>query len=387
MLAQESSSGQQPGAWKASDGRLWFGTIHGIVVVDPKAVLRGERPPPGLIESVTADGKEHTSLAGLVFPPGVRSVEIRYTSMALRGAGQAAFRRRLLGLNAEWTDAGDQRVAVYVNLAPGEYVFEVSARGGDGVWNSAPARVSFSLRPYFYQTRWFIGLCLLAAGLIAVAAYRYRLARMRAEFAAVLGERNRIARELHDTLMQGVAGISVHLEAISALLTTAPEKAADRLERLRGLARRVVEDSRRRIWDLRSSDASGANLIASIGAAARQRTGPAGIHFEMDVSGEPVPLPGKTDDGLLAIAQEAVANAVKHSGSASIRVSLHYGASAVTLAVEDNGKGIGGPPDGRSLHFGILGMQERAREMKGRLKLDSTPGAGTRISVVVPAKR
>jgi signal transduction histidine kinase len=384
MPSAECSSGQQPGAWKARDGRLWFSTIHGAVAIDPRAMPENRPGPPVALEEMIVNGRKVRMHDSLRLAPGSNALEIHFTALSLRDAANTVFRYRLAGQGQGWTVSGARRTAYFTNLKPGQYTFEAAARAGGLQWSEPPARISFTIRPHFYQTASFYLICAIGAAMAGWAAYRSRLARLEARFDAVLGERNRIAREIHDTLMQGVAGISAHLEALSVLLEADPAKAATRLDRLRELTRGVVADARRRIWDLRTPDLEQGTLADALQTAAQRATAESRVRFDLTVEGTERRLPGSVEECLLHIAREAVANAVLHSGGDRIRMRLSYGRADVKLAVSDNGHGIGQGAVERPGHFGIVGMRERAAGAGGRLEIEGGEGGGTVVRAEVP---
>ncbi|HEX8352905.1 MAG TPA: two-component regulator propeller domain-containing protein, partial [Pyrinomonadaceae bacterium] len=216
LPTNDCSGGTQPAGWRSRDGRLWFPTSKGVAVVDPARLGRNRTPPPVVVESLVVD-REARPLAGEVeLQPGSRAVEFHFTALSFVDPSKVRFRYRLEGFDRDWVDAGARRDAFYTNLPPGRYRFRVVAANDDGVWNERGAEVAFSLRPYFYQTVWFYLLCALGLAALMWGVHLLRVRQLRREFVAVLAERNRIARELHDTLAQGFTSVSMQLEAVSA---------------------------------------------------------------------------------------------------------------------------------------------------------------------------
>jgi signal transduction histidine kinase len=299
---------------------------------------------------------------------------------------QVQFRYRLDGFDKDWIAAGTRRVAYYTNIPAGSYTFRVIACNNDGVWNETGASFGFYLKPHFYKTYWFYSLCLAGIALMGWQLYRLRVKRIQSEFAAVLGERNRIAREIHDTLTQGLAGISLQLELVAKLFTVKTEAAKTHLTQARMLARECLADARRSVWDLRSQAEEGNDLPTNLSNAARQLTANTAVKTKLLVSGTYRELDTAIESNLLRICQESINNALKHATAHNIDITLEFGASLVRLSVRDDGCGFdsGIPFPAGDGHFGLLGMRERAEQNGGKLTVHSSPGGGTEISVEVP---
>ncbi len=181
-----------------------------MAVVDPSAVPENRVPPPVVIEELVHDGTHASPAGGQVLPAGTRSVEIHYTGLSFTAPDRVRFRYRLEGVDPAWMEAGGRRTAYFTHLPPGSYRFRVSAANNDGVWNESGASLEFTIRPFFYQTAWFYAACAALAAAAAYGVYRLRTRQLEARYAAILAERSRIARELHDTIAQGFAGVSMH---------------------------------------------------------------------------------------------------------------------------------------------------------------------------------
>jgi signal transduction histidine kinase len=385
----DCSGGTQPAGWRARDGRLWFPTSKGVAVVDPAALRRNEVPPPVVVEDLVVDREPKPLGAGdVVLQPGSRAVEFHFTALSFVDPSKVKFRYRLEGFDRDWVEAGARREAFYTNLPPGSYRFRVLASNDDGVWNEQGAGVSFRLRPYFYQTVWFYLLCALGAAGAMWGVHRVRVRQLRREFAAVLGERNRIARELHDTLAQGFTSVSMQLEAVSAKMGDGGEAAREHLNQARLLVRSSLAEARRSVRDLRSELLDGHDLADALSGVARQLTDGAGVRAEVSVTGTPRRLPEPVEKTLLRVGQEAMTNAVRHAAAESVRVRLDYDAEHVRLEVRDDGGGFqpesGGPASGG---FGLRGMRERVEEAGGVLLINSRAGAGTEVSATLPLGR
>jgi signal transduction histidine kinase len=296
------------------------------------------------------------------------------------------YRYRLEGFDRNWIDAGTRRAAFYTNLPPGRYRFQVIAANNDGVWSATGP--SFALRqlPHYYQTWWFYSLLALVAGTFGFLVYRWRVLQMEAQWGAVLRERGRIAREIHDTLAQGFVGISVQLEVVAQLLAKSAEAARGPLDQARASVRASLEEARASIWNLRSEAADGEDLPARLSRKCTRLAEGSSSRVYLQIKGTYRPLEPKIEEELLRIGQEAVANAVRHSSATRIAVQLIYLEAQVSLLVEDNGQGFvlsGSAPPG---HYGIQGMRERSAEINATFRIQSSPGEGTRIFVNAPVQ-
>jgi signal transduction histidine kinase len=288
------------------------------------------------------------------------------------------------GFSDEWTDAGDQRVASFANLAPGRYEFRVRAAvAGSGA--DPEAVWAFSVRPPFYQMAWFYVVCVTAVGLLLSGAWWMRVRAMRHEFALVVAERARVSRDIHDTLLQNLTGVGLELEVLASQLDTSLQGTPSAA--LRGLRRRVgrcIVEARRSILELRATPHC-RDLISGL----RDFVEEVGIGQEaaigVDVTGAVRRLPADVEEQFLRIAQEAAHNAIRHAGARTIRIALAYRATGASLRVSDDGCGFvqvnGEEPDGE--HWGLRNMQERAARISARLTLTSSPGRGTTVDVDV----
>jgi ligand-binding sensor domain-containing protein/signal transduction histidine kinase len=397
MKTSECTGGAQPAGWRARDGRLWFPTRKGLVVIDPAHVRASTRPPPVVIEEVRADRREMPLGPALEAPPGRGELEFQYTGISFVGAENTRFRYKLEGFDPDWVDAGTRRLAHFTNLASGTYRFRVKAQSKDGVWNETGAAVDVRLAPHFYETRRFVASFVLAALGIAVGVplavarglHRVRVSQMQARFAAVLAERNRIARELHDTLEQGFTGLGLQLEAALARLGPRDSSEAHRhLETARHLLRHSQSETRRSIRDLRSTTLEGVDLATALCRTAEQISAGTLVRIVVHIQGTARPLPDEIEQNLFRIGQEAVTNAIKHAQANQVQVDLRFDADRVELLVRDDGRGFDAESSAvASGHFGVLGMRERAEQLRGHLRLRSGPDRGTEVAVAVPIGR
>ena len=382
MRINECSSGH-PAAVRTPDGTLWFATLRGISVTNPDHQQENRLPPPVVIENVTVDDQPAASIERITVSPSQTRLSLHYAGLSFVAPARVRYRYRLDGFDTKWIDAGARRVAYYTNIPPGRYTFHVLASNNDGVWNEIGASLDIRVLPHTWQTWWFRTLLGLALLLIGYQIYRMRVRNVELRFDAVLAERTRIAREIHDTLAQDIVGISVQLEVVSRLLGTSVDAARTQLDAARSLVKSSLAEARRSIWNLRSASAGTDDLPARVNRVVTQAAanGPAKLRFQ--VRGTYRAAPPAIEDQLLRVSQEAVNNALHHSGGSTIDVTLSYDARSVQLSVDDDGRGFihdaGSFVEGG--HFGLQGMQERAAEIGGVLRVDTQPAKGTRISL------
>ncbi|HYL98739.1 MAG TPA: histidine kinase, partial [Blastocatellia bacterium] len=386
MKSHECNGGFQPAGCKTSDGRLWFPTTKGVAVIDPDNLKLNELPPPVIVERVMADGKPVDPRAGIHFQPGTGKFEFHFTALSFLAPEKVKFKYKLEGFDTGWIDAGDLREASYTNLRPRSYTFRVKACNNDGVWNEEGASFNFTLNPHVYQTVWFyclMGVCVL---LIGLAAYRFRVRQIRKQFSAVLVERSRLAREIHDTLAQGFVAIGLQLSAATDKLKESPESAEQHLELAQKLIQSSLVEARRSVWDLRPQALEGGNLAGALSDTANRMITGSPIKLNFRVSGTPRVHPAQVESNLLRIGQEALTNAVKHAASSTIALELSFNSGLVGIRVSDDGRGFNpdAAPAASAGHFGLVGIKERVEQLGGRLRLKSSPGHGTEIEVQVP---
>lgn len=402
-----------PSIVAGKDGQLWISTTDGLLHMDIRAKRRPAAPPRIGITALNNDGAVHAvhavhSGAILSLPPAPRNVSIDYAAPGMSRPEAVRFQYRLAGEDGAWQDAGARRTAFYTSLAPGRHRFEVRAANQDGVWNSAPATVDFAVAPTLTQTGWFRTLLAALALFSLWLLYRWRLrtvsAQIRARMDERVDERNRIARELHDTLLQSVQGLMLKVHgAAMRLAPTEPVKPL--LQSALEQAESTIAEARARVRDLRGDDAAGlslADMLTAVGLElANGADGPDGsdgsdgyrrapARFTVQVQGQLRELSAGASRELFAIGREAIVNAFRHAGAGRIEVRLVFGSRAVTLQVADDGAGI--PADfsgasGRAGHWGIGGMRERAAAIGAQLQVGRADIGGAAIVVEVPAAR
>ena len=388
MLTRECSGGGAPAGWKSTDGKLWFATIKGVAMIDPERIRINEQAPPVVIEQLRIDDQSIAPSEKTEMPPGKTRFDFYYTAPSFVAPEKVRFKYKLEGFDADWIDSGTRRIAYYTNLRPGNYRFRVIASNNDGVWNQTGASFGFYLKPYFYQTYLFYALCILGLALLAWQLYRFRVNRMEAQFRAVLAERTRIAREIHDNLAQEMLGISVQLEVVARTLPASAEVAKTHLDRVRMLVRHGIAEARRYVWDLRSQALERSDLPTALTETVRRLTNETDIQSKVEVRGTFRPLTRLVEENLLRIGQEAINNAVNHAQAQWIFVSLGFDAKRVRLSVRDDGLGFDfqAAGSGGSGHFGLVGMRERAEQIGGTLSIQGANGSGTEVVIEVPIK-
>jgi signal transduction histidine kinase len=371
----------QRSASRTRDGRLWFATTRGVASIDPAINRINPLAPPLVVEAFV--GNERVEPRGpLEVPAGTRAFEVEYTALSLLVPTRVRFAYQLDGLDAGWVDAGARRVASYSRVPPGRYRFRVRAANNDGVWNEAGASLDIRVLPYFYQTRWFRASIVAMLVLLAIGLHRLRVRRVEAQFSVVMKERNRIAREIHDTLAQGLAAIGLHLAAIQH--DGSPGWRERHVERARQLVETSLAEARRSVWDLHPQYLERRDLISGLSRMATDSGENANVRIDVRAYGGVRPLGTKVERNVFRIAQEAVANAIRHAAAHKVCIEAHFDRDRVRLTVSDDGRGF--DPTSPSAGFGLTSMRERAAEIGAELHVDTRPLTGTRVSVTVPVE-
>ena len=387
-----------PSLVEAPDGKLWFATTKGLAWLDP-AVFEKNRnrvPPPVEISAVNSEGHTYSGAEALRLAPSANNVEIDYTALSLDFPERVLFRYRLEGVDENWQDVGTRRQAFYTKLHPGNYRFRVIACNNDAVWNEAGAVLNFRILPAFYQTFWFQSLCVLAGAGSLWFLHRLRLRQAARQLNIRMEERTneriRLARDLHDTLLQSFQGVLLKFHAATFLLPDRPAEARSTLEGAIEQAREAIAEGRNAVQGLRSATLAATDLARAISALGEGlsagQNGEGSPDFRVQVEGtvrDLVPLLG---DEVYRITCEAVRNAFKHAHAARIEAEIRYDQSQFRLRIRDDGKGMDSQalgPAGKPGHYGVLGMQERARLIGGKLTIWSKLGSGTEVEFTIPA--
>ena len=395
------AGGYTPHVAKSMDGKLWFAGLDGVSVIDPRHIPFNKLPPPVHVEQLIADRKTYDVASEtnghMRLPPLVRDLEIDYTALSLVAPEKVLFRYKLEGFDPDWQDAGNRRQAFYTNLPPRGYRLRVIACNNSGVWNETGDSFDFSIAPAYYQTIWFKILCAAAFLALLWAFYLLRLQQLRHQFniglEARVNERTRVARELHDTLLQSFQGAVFQFQAARKLLLRNADNAMQAIDEAIQAAEEGITEGRAAIHDLRPEPAAQRDLPELLNAAghesatAQQPEGHPPI-FSVIVEGKRQNLPPMLQDEVYRISREVIRNALAHAVASRIEVEIRYDKDQLRVRVRDDGKGIdpkilaaGGQPG----HWGISGMRERAQRIGSRLDFWSETGAGTEVQLTVPA--
>jgi signal transduction histidine kinase len=400
VRSRSYASGYSPRVAKSSDGKLWFATFDGVSVIDPRHLALNKVPPPVYIEQVIADRKTYDATLdrdGRVrLPPLIRDLQIDYTALSLVAPEKVLFRYKLEGWDRDWQDAGTRRQAFYSNLPPRNYRFRVRACNNSGVWNEAGALVDFAVAPAYYQKTWFRLSCVAAFLALLGALYQLRLRYVKQQFKIQLetrvNERMRIARDLHDTLLQSFQGVLMKFSAVTFLIPNRPIEAQKVLETAVEQARQAISEGRDAVQGLRSSTVVTNDLAQAIGAfgggLAAIQTAQNCPEFRVLVEGKSRDLRPLVRDEIYHIACEALRNAFQHAGARRIEVGICYDQRQLHLRVGDNGRGMDPMvlSEGRRAgHHGLPGIHERAKVLGGKLSVWSKLDSGTEIELTVPA--
>jgi signal transduction histidine kinase/ligand-binding sensor domain-containing protein len=370
-------------------GKLWFSTLNGVVTVDPRH-LASPHPPLLTIRSITADGSAPN--AHNEFSPNISTLDVQYLGVNLSDPRRVVYRYQLQGLDAGWQDVGHRAEAIFTHLRPGRYIFRVMASNDDGAWTEAIASTPFTVLPSFYQTRWFTVLCIVTCialiwvGVTARVRYVSAAIKIRAEERA--DERVRIARELHDTLLQGVQGLLLSFH-VAAEKVPADHVSKKTLEKALTTADRIIEEGRNRVSRLRAENLNDAELKSLIEGVAANFNAVRAIDFAVERKGGSNALRSHVVEEVFCIGREAVTNAFCHSQASRVRVELDYHAREFRMSCRDNGRGF----DAEAFcalqnngHWGLRGMEERAQSIGAKLSLTSAPDKGTEVHITMPAR-
>lgn len=374
-------------AARDADGNLWFATRNGVFHLDPEHRRSDIRPPIVSIRSITADRLPLG--AARAFAPHPQTLEIHYFGTHLTDPDRVTYRYRLAGFDNSWQEAGGRTEAFYTNLPPGTYTFQVIASSGNDAWTAPLSSPEFTVLPGFYQTIWFRLLVFAAAIALLFGIFTLRLravtrsVRARAEERA--DERIRIARELHDTLLQGIQGLLLNFH-VAAQKIAADNSSRAMLERTLATADRIILEGRNRVTSLRSEQMTDEELAAALENAGRDLAVVEGVEFKVVRSGSSAKLLTHVADEIFVIAREALTNAYRHSGASHIRIELKYGRRYFSMTCSDDGRGFDESAEKQG-HWGLRGMAERARKLGGRLRARSESGHGAEIIASVPSYR
>jgi signal transduction histidine kinase/ligand-binding sensor domain-containing protein len=387
-----SATAPLPSLTQGDDGRLWFATDAGLAWVWPDRPERSERIPPVRIRTLLADGQSYPADATALLPPRNQHAEMSYAAIALSTPERVRFRYKLEGIGGDWQDAGTRRTAYFNNLAPGRYTFRVRSTDEQGEWRGNEASLEFRVDAAWYQTVLFQFACLAVAVGLLWGAFRLRerqvSQRVLAREEVKQVERNRIARDLHDTFLQSVQSLMWQFQDLSVRLPDDGRTRAE-LDRALALAEQVVADGRDRVIALRHGSPGGRNLPDELGKTWSEISGDSHRELDLRVRGQPRPLCDEVHGEVLQVLREALVNVHRHAQASNVEVVLDYGARTFVASVIDDGVGI--PADivenGKFRHYGLSGMRERAAELKAKLSIRGGPGSGTTVQLRLKATR
>jgi signal transduction histidine kinase/ligand-binding sensor domain-containing protein len=395
----ESTEGVERSQSVISDsaGRIWFSLRSGLSIVDPSQITDSSPPALPHIEAITADNNTaNLTVSSVQIPPSPRRITFEYTGLSLAAPGRIQFRYFLEGFDSSWSQPVTAREAVYTNLGPRSYRFRLVASNSEGLWNGPETAITLTVAPAYYQTSWFRLLCIAAFLGMLAAAYQLRLRQLSREFNAGLearvNERTRIARELHDTLLQSFHGLLLRFQTVSNSLPASDAKQA--LDSAIDQAAQAITEGRDAVQELRSSTLVTNDLAVAVSAlgqelASAETTGDT-AEFRVTAEGTPRNLHSIFRDEVYRIAAEAIRNAFKHAHARQIEVEIRYDERQFRVRVRDDGKGIDSTilhGQGRAGHFGLHGLYERAELMGGKVTIWSERDSGTEVELTIPASR
>ncbi len=380
------------GAARSVDGRLWFSNEQALTMIDPAHMHVNAMPPPVHIQAIRADFREHALAENMKLPPLTRDIEIDHAALSFIAPEKIRFRYKLSGFDQQWHDVASRRQAVYMNLKPGTYSFQVIAANNDGTWNLQGDTSSFTIPPKFYQTNWFLACLALAALLLIYATFIVRLRvstrLLEGRMNERLLERDRIARELHDILLQGFQGIVLRLHGTARLLPgSSPPRLS--LEDTMDRANQILIDGRRSLLQLRSSANTATALAGQLHQIVADLRLQNEIPCEIQMGGQERALKPTVQEEIISMVRESLTNAFRHSKATRIFVELSFTATKFTFLCRDNGVGLpsavlkAGAAEG---HWGLVGLNERAQNLRARLVLQNNEPHGTVVEIVLRAR-
>jgi signal transduction histidine kinase/ligand-binding sensor domain-containing protein len=377
----------------AADGKLWVSSVRGLAMVDLPRLHFDSTKPAIFVEEVIVGRERQLPGRELVLPPGTHHVELRFDSIALASPEKIRFQYRMDGVDSVWLEADSSLTAVYTHIPVGTHAFRIRACNRDGVWDRSGISFPVTQKPYFYETTWFHLGAVMGFVAILTWAYRLRLRQIRAQINARLDERmderTRIARELHDTLLQSFQGLLLFLQVGVNLLPDRPDAAKKNLQVAIDQAEQAIAEGRDAVQGLRSYTMPSSDFASALNTLGTELAGgnqsPPAFHVE--VEGTPQELKPILRDEIFRIAGEALRNAFRHANARNVEVAIRYDEQQLTVRVRDDGKGI--QPEtlkakGRAGHWGLQGMRERASKIGAQLEVWSRPDAGTEMELKIP---
>jgi signal transduction histidine kinase len=374
-------------------GRVWLSTNGGLAVADARRVAAGLPPSVVQVEQVLADGTPVDRQGPITIPPSRNRLTFVFAGLSLSVPDRVRFRYRLEGFDRDWSESVTEHQAVYTNLGPGAYRFRVMASNSDGAWAAAGAAVDLTIAPAYYQTAWFL---MLSVGMVVAAFWAAHRVRLRIvekherEISALNErlmkaqeqERMRIAGELHDGVMQEMLAATMMLGTAKRRAASAEAQAT--IDKVQQKLIQVGSDIRQLSHELHPPLLQESGLPRAVLTYCEQFTASSGIPVACDADERAADLSRGAALALFRIVQEALGNAAKHAGASHITVRLTRVNDAVSLVVSDDGAGFDRSGLGISGGLGLIMMRERATQLNGRFELQTVPGRGTTIEVVIP---
>lgn len=398
MLNAECNGGRMPAAIKTKDGKFWFPTMGGVAIVDPNAEKVNPNPPPVVIENISIDRKSaiRNPNSAIELSPGQTQLDIEFTGLSLVKSEQIKFRYRLEGFDENWVEAGTKRTANYSYLPAGNYTFHVIAANANGVWNNEGAIIKIIVRPYFYQTWWFIGLCALALGGIVWLIYHNRISHLReiaetkTKFSQQLiesqeAERKRIASELHDGLGQSLLVIKTRT-TLGKKVSPDNEKMLGQFEEISKATGQALNEVRSIAYNLRPYHLERLGLRESIEAMLEKLREAANLEIKAHIALFDEVFSKDDEVTFYRVIQECLNNIIKHSEATTAEISIVQNEKEVTASISDNGRGFNSVSANQPKGFGLIGMSERIRMLGGTHTVESEIGKGTKITIIIPLR-
>jgi ligand-binding sensor domain-containing protein/signal transduction histidine kinase len=373
----ELYGGMQPAGFISQRKEVWFPSNKGPVHIQiPRESQRSQPSFPVVIDHILADGRELAVQRRVVVAPGDGRLEISFAAILLRSQEALRYRYKLEGFDHDWNEASTRRTAYYTNLPPGKYRFRVEAYEISNPVAISEAVIEIEQQPHFYHTLWFYLLCLCAllAGMLAV--HRYRLRQVSMRFHAVIEERSRMAREMHDTVIQDCVGLSTLLEAVSSLDFTDKALSHELVDHAREQVVTTIDEARIAVWNLRHGDERNADIGVLVCEMTEQMRIKFGHPIVCNVAGSPFSLSHRITHEVAMIVREALWNAHTHAYSTHIEVRMAFTENGLAIDIQDNGVGFDSATmaDAPELHYGLVGMRERTLRLDGELRIETSAG-------------
>ena len=383
--AQDNPS---PSLSKGNDGHLWFTSQSGIAWLDPNELIANKKPPHPRIESLIVDGVRYSAKpSGLSLPPRPRTIEIDFNAPLLRAPEGGQFLYRLKGVDKDWQQAGSRREAFYSNLGPGDHKFQVRAANESGTWSEAEASLIFHIQPAFYETWWFRAVCILMILGAMCTGYVLRIRQVTAKLRIREDERLRIARDLHDTLLQSVQAMLARVETIKD--RTTDHWARAEAERVADWGRHAVSEGRTKVGQLRTREAESVSPIREAIDIVRELSESADIALHTTLSSGEPKLQSSAAHEVASVIREISTNALRHSGGKNLWLSIAFGDAEFMVVIKDDGRGIDEAllaTNMNSGHWGLKGAKERICGLGGTLNIQATDPTGTEVTIRIPAR-